>query len=162
MSGDRFHFIEPLTRFNANSNRKLRIPAGKTAPPRHGSLAVSRSRRPPAAQDGSWRADGATTFPPCAACGLRDQQSAAGPAERDFPVTELAHLRRWLRVFDAGEVKALTDQALRVCNRAGNFHDGKASVAFLGESFGQLVTTLQPNAGRCWRCAWTGRSSSRL
>ena len=53
----------------------------------------------------------------------------------------MAHLRRWLHVFNAGEVKAPTGQALRVYNRAGNVHDSKASVAFLGEAFGQLGTT---------------------
>ena len=38
--------------------------------------------------------------------------------------------------------EANTGQVLRVCNRAGNVHDGQASVAFLGELFEQLGATL--------------------
>ena len=54
---------------------------------------------------------------------------------------------------------------LRVCNRAGNVHDGQASVAFLGELFEQLGATLKRRPvlemrmdgaffpGGCNRCA---------
>ena len=38
--------------------------------------------------------------------------------------------------------EASTGQLIRVCNRAGNVHNGKASVAFLGEIFEQLGETL--------------------
>ena len=43
--------------------------------------------------------------------------------------------------------KANTGQVLRVCNRAGNVHYGQASLAFLGELFGQLRATLARQPG---------------
>ena len=56
--------------------------------------------------------------------------------------------------------EANTGQVLRVCNRAGNVHDGQASLGFLVNCSTNCVR--RSNAGRCWRCAWTGRFSRRL
>ena len=39
--------------------------------------------------------------------------------------------------------EANTGQVLRVSGRRGNVHEGKASVAFLGELFQQLAATLK-------------------
>jgi len=53
------------------------------------------------------------------------------------------HRRKVPSYYPITAYEANTGQVLRVSNRAGNVHDGKASLAFLGELFEQLGTTLQ-------------------
>ena len=53
------------------------------------------------------------------------------------------HRRKVPSYYPITAYEANTGQVLRVSNRAGNVHDGKASVAFLGELFGQLGATLK-------------------
>lgn len=53
------------------------------------------------------------------------------------------HRRKVPSYYPITAYEANTGQVLRVCNRAGNVHDGKASVAFLGELFEQLDATLE-------------------
>ena len=53
------------------------------------------------------------------------------------------HRRKVASYYPITAYEANTGQVLRVSNRAGNVHDGKASVAFLGELFGQLDATLE-------------------
>jgi len=53
------------------------------------------------------------------------------------------HRRKVPSYYPITAYEANTGQVLRVQNRAGNVHDGKASVAFLGELFEQLEATLE-------------------
>lgn len=53
------------------------------------------------------------------------------------------HRRKVPSYYPITAYEANTGQVLRVRNRAGNVHDGKASVAFLEEVFEQLETTLE-------------------
>ena len=53
------------------------------------------------------------------------------------------HRRKVPSYYPITAYEANTGQVLRVCNRAGNVHDGKASLAFLGELFEQLGATLK-------------------
>ncbi len=53
------------------------------------------------------------------------------------------HRRKVPSYYPITAYEANTGQVLRVRNRAGNVHDGKASVPFLKELFAQLHTTLQ-------------------
>ena len=53
------------------------------------------------------------------------------------------HRRKVPGYYPITAYEANTGQVLRVHSRAGNVHDGKASVAFLGELFEQLGATLE-------------------
>ena len=53
------------------------------------------------------------------------------------------HRRKVPSYYPITAYEANTGQVLRVCNRAGNVYDGKASLAFLGELFEQLGATLK-------------------
>ena len=53
------------------------------------------------------------------------------------------HRRKVPSYYPITAYEANTGQVLRVCNRAGNVHDGQASLAFLGELFKQLRATLK-------------------
>ena len=53
------------------------------------------------------------------------------------------HRRKVPSYYPITGYEANTGQMLRVGNRAGNVHDGKASVTFLDELFGQLDATLE-------------------
>ncbi len=53
------------------------------------------------------------------------------------------HRRKVPSYYPITAYEANTGQVLRVYNRAGNVHDGKASLAFLGELFEQLGATLE-------------------
>ena len=53
------------------------------------------------------------------------------------------HRRKVPSYYPITAYEANTGQVLRVCNRAGNVHDGQASLAFLGELFNQLRATLK-------------------
>ena len=53
------------------------------------------------------------------------------------------HRRKVPSYYPITAYEANTGQVLRVCNRAGNVHDGKASVGFLKELFDQLDATLE-------------------
>ena len=53
------------------------------------------------------------------------------------------HRRKVPSYYPITAYEANTGQVLRVRNRSGNVHDGKASLAFLGELFEQLAATLQ-------------------
>ena len=53
------------------------------------------------------------------------------------------HRRKVPSCYPITAYEANTGQVLRVCNRAGNVHDGKASVSFLDELFEQLDDTLE-------------------
>ena len=53
------------------------------------------------------------------------------------------HRRKVPSYYPITAYEANTGQVLRVCNRAGNVHDGQASLAFLGELFKQLRATLE-------------------
>ena len=53
------------------------------------------------------------------------------------------HRRKVPSYYPITAYEANTGQVLRVQNRAGNVHDGKASVVFLEELFGQLEATLE-------------------
>ena len=53
------------------------------------------------------------------------------------------HRRKVLSYYPITAYEANTGQVLRVCNRAGNVHDGNASVSFLDELFEQLDDTLE-------------------
>ena len=53
------------------------------------------------------------------------------------------HRRKVPSYYPITAYEANTGQVLRVGNRAGNVHDGKASVSFLDELFDQLDATLQ-------------------
>ena len=52
------------------------------------------------------------------------------------------HRRKVPSYYPITAYEANTGQVLRACNRAGNVHDGKASVTFLEEVFAQLDATL--------------------
>ena len=52
------------------------------------------------------------------------------------------HRRKVPSYYPITAYEANTGQVLRACNRAGNVHDGKASVTFLEEVFEQLDATL--------------------
>ncbi len=53
------------------------------------------------------------------------------------------HRRKVPSYYPITAYEANTGQVLRVCNRAGNVHDGKASVRFLKDLFAQLDATLE-------------------
>ena len=53
------------------------------------------------------------------------------------------HRRKVPSYYPITAYEANTGQVLRVRNRSGNVHDGKASLAFLGELFEQLGVTLE-------------------
>ena len=53
------------------------------------------------------------------------------------------HRRKVPSYYPITAYESNTGQVLRVCNRAGNVHDGKASVEFLQALFGQLDETLE-------------------
>ena len=53
------------------------------------------------------------------------------------------HRRKVPSYYPITAYEANTGQVLRVCNRAGNVHDGKASVSFLDDLFEQLDDTLE-------------------
>ena len=59
------------------------------------------------------------------------------------------HRRKVPSYYPITAYEANTGQVLRVQNRAGNVHDGKASVGFLEALFDQLDTHWR--TGPCWR-----------